>query len=240
MPMLEFQTALRRLARTNRDTFRSPHLGCAERECLDTLRQSAGIRFTAAVQRSWSARRAVNTGLLALSILQDDARRRLLATWINAGGGTSSFFASEADALLDFIAEQLPDPSPELAVCRFEQLTLRANKNASSFKAPDGALFGPQRIVRRAAHAGVVCLNGEPDFMLSTLLRQAPFPAFSLDTTALLVAPGSQPLCRSASAHESELWNRLSAPSAVADLLREGYPSEAIETMLHIGALEYA
>jgi len=31
-----------------------------------------------------------------------------------SGGGTASFFAAVADSLLDFIAEQLPDPSAEL------------------------------------------------------------------------------------------------------------------------------
>ncbi len=119
--MLDFQTALTRLAPTTggRDPVRSFRPGGAERACLEVLRQSAGFRSTAAVQHSWCARRAVNAGLLALSIMHDDARRRLLSAWIRSGGGTSSLFAAEADALLEFIAEQLPDPSPELAVCRF-------------------------------------------------------------------------------------------------------------------------
>lgn len=106
----------------------------AERACLDALPHNAGFQFTAAVQRSRRARRPVNAGLLALSILPDEVRRDLLAEWITSGAGTSSFFATQGDTLLDFIAKQLPDPSPELAVCRFEQFTLRANSEVASFK----------------------------------------------------------------------------------------------------------
>ena len=241
MPLLEFQAALGRLVRSTdgSDPFRSLGLGPAERACLDTLPQSAGFRFTVAVQRSWCARRAVNAGLLTMSILRDDVRRRLLDAWISSGGGTSSFFAAEADAFLDFIAGQLPDPSPELAVCRLEQLTLRANNKASSFQAPDRALFDPRRIVRRAHDGGIVTFHGEPDRLLSTLLQRK-LPPPSGEVTALLVAPGLQPLCRLASVREVELWTRLALPAAATDLVRDGCPGEVIETLLHLGALEYA
>jgi hypothetical protein len=39
----------------------------SERADLDALPQSAGVRFTAAGQRSWGTRRPVNAGLLALA-----------------------------------------------------------------------------------------------------------------------------------------------------------------------------
>jgi len=224
MPLLDFQTAF----------------GDAERACVDAPPQSAGFRFTVAVQRSWCARRAVNAGLLALSILRDDTRRRLLDAWINSGGGTSSFFAVEADALLDYIAEQLPDPSPELTLCRFEQLTLRANHRASFFKAPDRALFDPQRLIRRAHHAGVLLFHGKSDLLLNALLQRKPLPDFSLEVTALLIAPGLQPLCRIASAHEKELWMALTMPTAAAGLLGDGFRRDVMQTLLHVGALEYA
>lgn len=242
MPLLDFQTAFGRLVRTadGSDPLRSLHLGEAERACIEALPQSAGFRFTVAVQRSWCARRTVNAGLLALSILCDDTRRRLLDEWINSGGGTSSFFAAEADALLDFIADQLPETSPELAVCRFEQLTLRASNQVSSFKAPDQGPLDSQRAVRRARHAGVVLFHGQPDLILGALLQRKPLPAVSAEVTALLVAPGLQPLCRIASAHEKELWIRLGAPTAVTALVRDGCPCEVIQTLLHVGALEYA
>lgn len=212
----------------------------AERACLDALPHNAGFQFTAAVQRSRRARRPVNAGLLALSILPDEVRRDLLAEWITSGAGTSSFFATQGDTLLDFIAKQLPDPSPELAVCRFEQFTLRANSEVASFKPPDRARLGPRSLVRRGLHAGMVHFNGEPQLILKSLLERTPLPPFSPQVTALLVAPGLQPLCRIASPHENELWTRLTEPTSAATLVQVGCPRTVIQTMLQAGALEYA
>jgi hypothetical protein len=242
MALLDFQTALARLVPpADGGVFHSACLGSEERACLHTLSESTAARFTSALQRSWCRRRAVNVGLLALSILREDARRNLLASWINSGGGTTSFFAAEVDALLEFIAKQLPDPSAELAVCRFEQLTLRAGDRWSSFRAPDPALLEPTRRVRRAHHGGVVLFQGDVGAILGTrpLGDALPVPS-SGGETALLVAPGLQPVWRMASPHEQRLWARLDTPSDVAALLQEGYPSDVISTMLHIGALEYA
>jgi hypothetical protein len=104
----------------------------SERADLDALPQSAGVRFTAAVQRSSGTRRPVNAGLLALAALKGEARRRLPGAWIESGNGTASYLAVEADSLLNFIAEQLPDPSPERALCRVEQFTLQATQHASA------------------------------------------------------------------------------------------------------------
>ena len=64
-------------------------------------------------------------------------------------------------------------------------------------------------------------------------------PILSGGVTALLVAPGSEPLCRVASPPEQELWMRLSGPAVAAALIEEGATREVIESMLHIGALEY-
>jgi hypothetical protein len=206
---------------------------------IDEPPPSAGIRFSAAVQRSWGTRRPVNAGLLALSTLQGDVRRRLLGAWMESGGGTASFFAAETDSLLDFIAGQLPDPSPELALCRVEQLTLRAAHRASDFEAADPALFDRRRAVRRAFHAGVVLFPGGYDLILSKLLQLEPLALRSGTVTPLLVAPGSQPLCRIASPAEHEIWTRLAHPMAVNALMRSGCPIDSIEAMLRIGALEF-
>jgi len=183
-------------------------LGDAERICFDALQQSSGFRFTRNVQHSWSARRPVNEGLLTLSVLSDEVRLRLLGAWMSSG-----------ETLLDFIARQLPDPSAELAVCRFEQLTLRAHSGSASFRSPDPALLSPRRGLQRARHAGLALFPDEP---------------------ALLVAPGLKSLCRVASPEEQQLWARLATPSLVGVLIQEGRPLEAIEGMLQVGALEYA
>jgi hypothetical protein len=212
----------------------------SERAGLGASSRSAGVRFSAAVERSWGARRPVNAGLLALSTLQGDVRRRLLGAWMESGGGTASFFSAAADSLLDFIAEQLPDPSPELALCRVEQLTLRATHRAGSFEAPDSALLDLQRVVRQGRHAGVALFPAGFDAILSKLLQREPLPAASRNDTPLLVAPGSKPLCRMASPPEHGIWTRLAQPAAVHVLVRGGAPIEAIEAMLRIGALEYA
>jgi hypothetical protein len=193
---------------------------------------SAGILFSGVMQRSAVVRRPVNAGLLALSTLHGDLRRRLLGEWLAAGSGTSS--------LLDFIADQLPDPSPELALCRVEQLMLRATHRASAFEAPDGHLFKPQCVVRRARHAGVVLFPGGFDLLLNKLLQLESLPAGSRFATPLLVAPGLQPLCRIASPSEHEVWNRLTGPTAADALGRLGCPMAVIETLLGVGALEYA
>ena len=210
----------------------------AERAGLEASSRSAGVQFSAAVERSWGARRPVNAGLLALSTLQGDIRRRLLCAYLESGGGTASFFATVADSLLDFIAEQLPDPSPELALCRVEQLTLRATHRASAFEMPHPAFLDPQRHLRQGRHAGVVLFPGGCDLILSKVLQREP-PALSHRARPLLVAPGLQPLCRLASPIEHHIWTLLARPASANTLVRNGCPMEAIETMHRIGALEY-
>src|SRR5258706_13121004 len=83
----------------------------SERAGLGVSPHYAAARFSTAVQRSWRDRRAVNAGLLALSTLQGDVRRRLLGAWIESGGGTATFFATETESRLDFISTDLPEPS---------------------------------------------------------------------------------------------------------------------------------
>jgi hypothetical protein len=191
------------------------------------------------MQRSWCARRTVNPGLLALSILQDEVRRRLLDAWLDSGAGAARF-AAEADKLLDFIAEELPDASRELAVCRLEQLTLRAQARASTFVAPDPTRFDAQCVLRRAPDAGMLLFQGSPGLVLTVLLLQTAQPAVPYDMMTLMVAPGLKPLCRIASSCEHELWMRLAVPATAATLIRDGTPRDAIESMLRVGALEYA
>src|SRR5438046_1378824 len=177
MALLDFQTALGRLVRApdGGDPFRSLCLDAGERSCLETLLQSAGFRFTVGVQRSWCVGRTMNAGFLTLSILADDVRRPLLDEWTNSGGGTSSFFAAEADALFDFIADRLPNPSHELTACLFEQATLRANEKAAGFTPPEWVrLDAPQCALRRGCYAGIVLFHGDPALILEALLTRKP------------------------------------------------------------------
>jgi hypothetical protein len=186
----------------------SYNLEVPEQACFAALIHGSGFHFTSQVQHSWCARRAVNEGLLTLSILRDDVRQSLLMAWTRS-----------TDSLLDFIAGHLPNPSAELAVCRFEQLAMRAHHAAAGFKAPHPALFDPRRVLRRGGDAGL-----------------AAFP----DGRALLVAPGMTSLCRIASPTEKRVWARLATRCPAAALIEEGLPREVMEGMLRIGALEYA
>jgi len=210
---------------------------------MDATPRSTGVRCDAAVQRSWGTRRPVNAGLLALSTLKGDIRRSLLGAWMQSGGRTAAFFTAEADSLVDFLAQQLPDPSPELALCRVEQVTLRAAYRARAFEAPDPALLNAQCVVQRACHAGVVLFPSGSELILSRLLPFEPQPVSASELTPVLVAPGMQPLCRVASPLEHEIWTRLFRPAAVHSLVRIGGSLDVVGTvgiLLRIGALEYA
>ena len=134
--------------------------GEVQRNCFSALEHCCGFRFPTSVQHSWYERRAVNEGLLTLSILREDVRLRLLAAWMKTGEG-----------LLEFIAAQLPESSAELAVCRFERLYLDVRNQAEHFEAPDRERFSPREVVQRAAHAGVICLRQEPSVLVAPGLR---------------------------------------------------------------------
>lgn len=134
--------------------------GEVQRNCFSALEHCCGFRFPTSIQHSWYERRAVNEGLLTLSILREDVRLRLLAAWMKTGEG-----------LLEFIAGQLPESSAELAVCRFERLYLDAYNHADGFEAPDPRRFGPREVVQRASNAGVICLRQEPSVLVAPGLR---------------------------------------------------------------------
>ncbi len=183
-------------------------LGAAELKCFEALTHSSGFRFSLQVQHAWCARRVVNEGLLTLSILREDVRLTLLAAWMKS-----------TETLLDFISQQLPDPSAELAMCRFEQLTFRAHHASVSFVAPDPSGFDPRRLIRRSDAADLALFeNG----------------------AVLLVAPGVKSLYRSASPDEKRLWARLLTSARTVSLIEEGFPRATIEGLLQVGALEFA
>ena len=76
-------------------------LAVPERACFEALNHGSGFRFTSRVQHSWCTRRAVNEGLLTLSILREEVRQSLLADWTRS-----------ADNLLDFLEHQAEGPFP--------------------------------------------------------------------------------------------------------------------------------
>lgn len=242
MALLDFEIALGCLVRAPKAASpRSLHLTDTEISCLETIQASAGFRFTVEVQRSWCIGRAMRAGALTLALLSDDLRRQLLDQWIEAGGGTSSFFAAESEALLEFIASRLPDPSHELTVCRFEQATLRANQYVTDFPAPAPDLSSAtEGALRRGRYAGMAVFYGEPYAIIEALVKHRALPPVSSDVTTMLFGPGLDRLCRVAAPREVALWQKLTAPIPLSNLLREGYSRDDLVPMLHAGIVEIA
>jgi hypothetical protein len=240
MALLDFETALGRLVRvqTSENPFRGLDLAASERAKLATIGESAGFHFTVTVQRSWCRGRAAKAARLTLSILQPEQRQQLLEEWVDSGGGTASFFATEADAFLDFIAEHLPDPSHELTVCRMEQGTLRASEAARFFVPPNlSRLDAPGCMLRAGRYATLVRFHAEPRLLLPALGR-GPLPPLMPDIIPVFLAPGLDGLFRVATAAELALWERLTAPVAFTALLQEGHQREAIEALVLAGGVE--
>lgn len=243
MSLLDFETALGRLVRAPGAAapLRSLHLDHTEASRIEILKESAGFRFTVGVQRSWCVGRASRAAPFTLSILPGDLSRRLLEDWIEAGGGTSSFFAAEAEGLLEFIASRLPDPSHELSACRFEQATLRASEQAIRFTPPALELLSSEgSTVRRGRFGGVAAFHGRADAIIDALVKRRTLPAISPDVVTTLFGPGLDRLWRFASPREAVLWERLKAPVPYIGLLREDYSHDDVAPMLREGVLELA
>lgn len=241
MALVDFQTALGRLVRTPQDShpFRSLHLLDNERSCVEVLTHNRGFQFTVDVQHSWCIGRAKKTGGLTLSILPPDDRKQLLEAWTRAGGGTSSFFAAEADAFLEFVACRLSDPSHELSICRFEQATLRANDGQSTFSTSQSPPDSARSSLRRGRHAALVFFHGKPDEIMGALSNERPLPPMSAEVkAAMLFAPGIEQLCRPASSGEIAIWQRLATPAELTELCREGHRREDVEAMHFAGVVE--
>jgi hypothetical protein len=242
MGLLDFQTAMGRLVRApdGGDPLRSLHLDERELASLAALKESSGYQFTVGVQRSWCVGRSKNAGYLTLSVLTEDVQKRMLDEWTDCGGGTSSFFAAETEAFLDFIAERLPDPSHELTACRLEQATIRASDGAAAFAAPDPALLEqPGFVLRRGRYAGVVRFYGEPDRILNGLVNREGLPPVSaVAEVVMLFGPGLEQFCCSASVRQTDLWERVGSGVGLSAVMREGHRWDDVAMMLRGGVVE--
>jgi hypothetical protein len=195
--------------------------------------------------------RAAKGAQLTLSVLDIHTRRRLLDTWVAGGGGTASLLTAEADAFLDFIASQLPDPSHALTICRLEQATLRASEGAETREAahvgtrvgPRVAALGTACVIRMGRYAGLVRFHADPDRLFAALSDDsAALPPVSADVVVdVLFAPGLDKLSRAATPDESALWERLRTDGEAATLgalLADGHALETIETLAAVGGLD--
>jgi hypothetical protein len=238
MPLVDFQRALGRAVQGSlTDPTEGISLSAGERRGIDRLVQSAGFRAIQAIQRSWCEGRAAHAARLALSALPLAQRRSLLAQWLAQGGGTRSFISSEADAFLEFIALQLPDPSHALTLARLEQAVHRA---LAGSREPSDVAIGchPSSLLRRSPDASMVRFQAEPQLLLDALQGGDDLPPLSERPILVLFAPLLPCLFRHASDEEARLWESLAAPVSVAQLLRGNQSIETIAASIRIGAVE--
>ncbi len=222
------------------DALQDLSLGDREQSCIDAMTRSAGYHFTLGVQRSWCVRRAQRASLQTLSMLPGELRTHLIHDWIACGGGTSSFEAIEADAMLDFIAGRLPYPSHEWTVCRFEQAALRVHEGAFAFKTPDtSTLDAPETVIRRGRYAGKVEFYGNPETIMEELSAGKPLPPVADEVQVVLMfGPGIDGLYRPVITSELVLWEALTLPRRVSALLGEGNERGSIAKAMLAGIVE--
>ena len=183
--------------------------------------------------------RAANAAALTLSILPLEERRQIVEEWVSIGGGASSFFASEADSFLEFIARRLADPSHELTVARLEQAVHRANDAAPAFRPVDPAVYNaPDIELRRSKSAALVYFFAEPQRVFAALNRAEPLPPLSDRSYPVLFAPGLPGLFRPATDDEAALWEKLAAPVAIRELLEDKRTRQIVQDFVVIGAAD--
>lgn len=253
----DFQLALGRAVRTRQAPDGSsdlaaanrgilPGLTCAERAFLEGLGESPGFRFAAGVQRSWCDLRTRNAARVVLSALPTERARELVDAWVEQGGGTSSFFASEADELLEFIAARLPPHSMANNLCRVEQAVRRANQATATFVAPSLRKFEASQRLRQGRAATLLLLpaggelrEGRPD--KGAVGGRAEALGVPLEM-AMLFAPGIAGLCREARSEEIALWHACAPSTPTGALVQhedEGR-RRTVSDLLMQGVLEIA
>lgn len=244
MTLAAFQAALGHLVRSGESgCWDQSALSASERVLLQDLAESAGLRLTSAIQRSWCEGRAAKAARLTLSMLPPAERRELVAEWVAAGGGTNSFPATETERFCDFIAERLPDPSHALTVCRLEQATMRAALASETYVPADSDTeLDPDRALVAGRGAGLVPFFASASDVLGALRDAGTWPPCGPVQAWLLFAPGLDGLARPASEPETLLWRCLTDAGAVGEpvktLVAAGFESEVIRAFLRIGAAE--
>jgi hypothetical protein len=210
-----------------------------ERRRFQQLLTSSGFQFTAAIGRSWCEGRAASAARQTLSVLSAEKQQELLREWVDLGGGTSSFVASEADAFLEFIAARLPDPSHARTVCLLEKAAYRASENESTFEPPHPAVLGtPDAMLIFGAHAAVVPFFVDPDDLFAALRDPHSHPPREEPTCHLLFAPGIPGLFRRASHEEVDLLARLARPVHIRVLRGVKQSRKLIASLVAVGAID--
>ena len=191
---------------------------------------SQGFRFTTSVRRSWCEGRAMVAARTVLKFVPEPERRRLVAEYVDAGGGLEMFLPAENEAFLRFLEPRLLDPSHPLSLCRMDRALTRARLGAETFESrerPDGLGHSDRYRIARGPHAALVWFHADPEAVLNAL-HGAPSPPVGEPTCPLLFAPGLPHLYRLATQTEAVLWAMLPAHDV---------PFDVVEPLLTEGAV---
>jgi hypothetical protein len=163
-----------------------------------------------------------------LKLVPQPERRRLVAEYVDAGGGLESFLPAENDAFLRFLEPRLLNPSHPLSLCRMERALTRARVGAETFESrerPGGLEHSGRYRIEHGPNAALVWFHADPESVLKAL-HGAPSPPVGEPTCPLLCAPGLPHLYRVATHAEAALWAMLPTDrvsfDVVEPLLAEG------------------
>ena len=194
-------------------------LACALRgeDTCPVNRNSGGFRFTGAVRRSWCELRTLSAARAVLALVPVQERRRLIADYVDCGGGVAAFPATESETLMAFLAQRLPDPSHALTVCRMEMALVRAQAGTVGF-APSKSSGGRERLEMGPCAALVWC-HADPG-AISLAINGGPVPPMGAPDYPVFFAPGLPNCVRAAMAEEAVLWTRLPTSDMPTGLVR--------------------
>ena len=174
------------------------------------------------VRRSWCEERSIVAARAVLKFVPDGGAN-LVKEYVDQGGGSAWFQATESERFLSFLASRLPEPSHALAVCRMSQALAHAQRGALTFVPPARRSVGEPIV--RGSHAALVWMYADPrDVMMA--LNAGQLPLVGAPGHAVLFGPGIPDLFRMATETEVRLWNTLAiaeaSPALVDQLLSEG------------------
>ena len=156
-----------------------------------------------------------------LKLVPEPERRRLVAEYVDSGGGLEMFLPAENEAFLRFLEPRLPDPSHPLSLCRMDRALTRARVGAETFESrerPSVLGHSDRRRIERGPHAALVWFHANPEAVLKALYGE-PSPPVGKPTCPLLFAPGLQHLYRLATQAEAALWAMLPTYDVLYELV---------------------
>jgi hypothetical protein len=244
MSLHAYQTAIGRVIRGSAERRHAEinRLGEAldsrEQAYLLRLLEGRGLPFTIDVQRSWCKGRARDAAYMTLSLLPESMQQQLLESWVERGGGTSSFFASEANDFLEFIAMQLEPRTHAYAICRTEQAVHRAARGNAEAAAPTASdVLSADAVLAISRYSTLVKFHCDPDQLFAAISKRTALPDIEEQSATLLFAPWIPGNFRYAQESEIRLLTRLRQLTRISELLYEGHDLQCIIGLVDAGTL---